>query len=450
MDPAKVTKKRTARSPTKKMAENAPIFLRKTYEMINTCDPEIATWSEDGMSFVVKDPDTFASEVIGLFFKHNNFSSFVRQLNFYGFRKIKCDSLRIKDEANDVESRYWKFRHDKFQRGRPDLLAQIKKSSHVEPAEKHEVDALKAEVKSLKNQITTMHKDMERMATLVGNLIQNQLPQQVQNLCEDNITEETNPSKKRRVAAVKYPPHPLVTSPPSPVTSRIAAPSLPGPVTSVSEQKNAGSTDGMPLPPTLPPSSKFGYKDESIGSLSLTPYDEDILNTLLAFDDDLVVEDEKTEDIPDPAISTSNMSEVAASTTEVDPALVEQLRHSLSSLPKNLQELFVERLVKVIASPETFQSQVEAVNALAMAAAEESKQRIGAMENGGNFGTFDAQSMELATAALGTFLARNDKIWKKNYLEYNSSVTHHCYFLSDELDIEIVHTKRNKSTNKKY
>ncbi|KAG7349310.1 HSF-type DNA-binding protein [Nitzschia inconspicua] len=411
MDPPKVTKKRTARSPTKKMAENAPIFLRKTYEMINTCDPEIATWSEDGMSFVVKDPDTFASEVIGLFFKHNNFSSFVRQLNFYGFRKIKCDSLRIKDEANDVESRYWKFRHDKFQRGRPDLLAQIKKSSHVEPAEKHEVDALKAEVKSLKNQITTMHKDMERMATLVGNLIQNQLPHQVH--CEDNIAEETNPSKKRRV-------HPLVTSPPSPVTSRIAAPSLPGPVTSVSEQKNAGSTDGMPLPPTLPPSSKFGYKDESIGSLSLTPYDEDILNTLLAFDDDLVIEDEKTEDIPDPAISTSNMSEVAALTTEVDPALVEQLRHSLSTLPKNLQELFVERLVKVIASPETFQSQVEAVNALAMAAAEESKQRIGAMENGGNFGTFDAQSMELATAALGTFLARYGSAVPDSTSEFSS------------------------------
>ena len=33
-----------------------PIFLQKTYRMIESCDPSLCSWTEDGEMFVVKAP----------------------------------------------------------------------------------------------------------------------------------------------------------------------------------------------------------------------------------------------------------------------------------------------------------------------------------------------------------------------------------------------------------
>lgn len=54
------------------------LSLTETYHMIDTCDPEIACWSDDGETFVVKDPIKFEKTIIPQFFKHSKFSSFVR------------------------------------------------------------------------------------------------------------------------------------------------------------------------------------------------------------------------------------------------------------------------------------------------------------------------------------------------------------------------------------
>ena len=63
----------------------------ETYEMISTCNPNIAGWTEDGTMFVIKDQVIFAAEIIPTFFEHNKFTSFARQLNFYGFRKMQVN-----------------------------------------------------------------------------------------------------------------------------------------------------------------------------------------------------------------------------------------------------------------------------------------------------------------------------------------------------------------------
>lgn len=59
-------------------------FLTKTYQLVDDPNTDhIVSWGEDDATFVVWRPPEFARDLLPNYFKHNNFSSFVRQLNTY-------------------------------------------------------------------------------------------------------------------------------------------------------------------------------------------------------------------------------------------------------------------------------------------------------------------------------------------------------------------------------
>lgn len=89
-------------------------FLTKTYQLVEDKSiDDVISWNDDGSTFIVWNPTVFARDLLPKYFKHNNFSSFVRQLNTYGFRKVVPDR--------------WEFSNDYFRRGEKRLLCEIQR-----------------------------------------------------------------------------------------------------------------------------------------------------------------------------------------------------------------------------------------------------------------------------------------------------------------------------------
>jgi len=100
-----------------------PGFILKLWKMINDpqCDDLIA-WSDNGQSFIIMDPPKFSQE-LSKYFKHNNLSSFIRQLNMYGFRKFATIENSGLHPGNDDLH----FYHPDFVRDKPERLEAIKR-----------------------------------------------------------------------------------------------------------------------------------------------------------------------------------------------------------------------------------------------------------------------------------------------------------------------------------
>ena len=176
--------------PRKYNSHGPTSFLKNTYEILcsGTLD-NIIHWSDTGESFVIRDLYNFTNTVLPKYFKHSNLASFIRQLNMYGFHKVKEDSEGIQ------------FSHPMFQRNKKNLLKEIHRKS-TESLNKEEEAGLTKRLKKFKSQQQEMgillenlesqySKVLEQNQVLLSELLQSkQREKQVEQFLQ-NFTQRT-------------------------------------------------------------------------------------------------------------------------------------------------------------------------------------------------------------------------------------------------------------------
>jgi len=152
-------------------SKNLNRFIAKLYRIINSDEPTVR-WVPGGQKFLILDPKKFSQTVLPKYFKHSKFTSFVRQLNFYGFHKKRIiTSDLVNNENADATNAVLAdlgnavcFQHEFFQENQPKLLLRIqrttKQSSAQAAAESLSLTKQK-ELEDLREQMREMKKQLD-------------------------------------------------------------------------------------------------------------------------------------------------------------------------------------------------------------------------------------------------------------------------------------------------
>ncbi|KAG8370737.1 hypothetical protein BUALT_Bualt13G0014400 [Buddleja alternifolia] len=200
-----------------------PPFLVKTFDMVDDlATNNVVSWSRGGQSFVVWDPNAFSNIVLPRYFKHKNFSSFVRQLNTYGFRKIDAEKWEF---ANEAFLRFQKHLLKNIRRRKapsqlltpPDEFKIIEQNEEIDRLRRdkriltmeivklrHQHMKTRAHLKQVEMKIQGTEIKQQKMMSFLARAMQN--PEYIDKLVRKRKELEEEGKKRRRMFEIKVEP----------------------------------------------------------------------------------------------------------------------------------------------------------------------------------------------------------------------------------------------------
>ncbi|CAD8155769.1 unnamed protein product [Paramecium pentaurelia] len=132
--------------------KQVPSFLMKLYEILESEQTAIC-WNKEGTTFQIQDPASLTDQILPQYFKHRNFQSFLRQLNMYGFKKLKNN--QGKNE----------FQHSFFRKGVKNNLLKIKRRNQEDIKQSMETLTKEFQSESYLNEHDKMRKQLIQIQT---------------------------------------------------------------------------------------------------------------------------------------------------------------------------------------------------------------------------------------------------------------------------------------------
>ncbi|KAF9762352.1 putative heat shock factor like protein [Nosema granulosis] len=150
-------------------------FVKKLYDIVSDDNIQDIRWTEEGNGFGIYNKDNFMKNILPLISKTREYSAFIRQLNLYGFIKVKS-STQLCEE----------YFHSNFQKNREDLLPFVKHEKEknlsvyenkpriigVDPRYQEALECLSRRNYILENEVSHLKERVEKQECTINGLIE--------------------------------------------------------------------------------------------------------------------------------------------------------------------------------------------------------------------------------------------------------------------------------------